>query len=101
MRKHRTTDDLLARIRGEYLERPGLRLTFRQACRLWGLDENACMAALDALVRVNFLTRRVDGTYVRATEGRPPATRPQMLKAELRAGRETADAAKRLPRRSD
>ena len=30
---------LVHRVRGEFLEMPGLRLTRAQAQRLWGLDE--------------------------------------------------------------
>lgn len=33
-----TREDLIVRISAEYLEMPGLRLTLRQALRLWGLD---------------------------------------------------------------
>ena len=29
---------LVQRVRGEFREMPGLRLTFAQACRLWQLD---------------------------------------------------------------
>jgi len=36
------TDDALIRIRGEYLEMPGLRLTTRQAQRLWHFDHARC-----------------------------------------------------------
>ena len=35
-------EDILRRIRGEYLEMPGLRLTSVQAQRLWGLDARTC-----------------------------------------------------------
>jgi hypothetical protein len=35
-------ESLVARIRGEYREMPGLRLTFAQACRLWQLDAPTC-----------------------------------------------------------
>ncbi len=38
-----TDDRLLARIRGEYDEMPGLRLTFPQACRLWQIDGTTCL----------------------------------------------------------
>jgi hypothetical protein len=36
------TDQILRRIRAEFLEMPGMRLTFSQAKRLWGLDEQTC-----------------------------------------------------------
>jgi DNA-binding IclR family transcriptional regulator len=56
---------LLTRIRGEYLEMPGLRLTPAQARRLWGLDVSECERLLDALVRARFLRRTPDGAYQR------------------------------------
>jgi hypothetical protein len=40
-------DSLAARIRGEYREMPGLRLTFAQACRLWQVDASTCETLLD------------------------------------------------------
>jgi hypothetical protein len=54
---------LLSRIRGEYREMPGLRLTFTQACRLWQLDGNTCHQVLDRLVVERFLQRTPDGAY--------------------------------------
>lgn len=63
-----TTDDLLRRICGEYLEMPGLRLKREQAQRLWGLDGPTCADLLDALVKRGFLRRLTDGTYARMTE---------------------------------
>jgi hypothetical protein len=56
--------DLLTRIRMEYLEMPDLRLTNRQARRLWNLEQAACDAILAALVRDHFLSQTVDGSYV-------------------------------------
>jgi hypothetical protein len=56
----------LDRVRGEYLEMPGLSLTERQAQRLWGLDHEACKTLLEALVRAGFLRRTQHGGYVRA-----------------------------------
>jgi hypothetical protein len=78
-----THDDLVVRISAEYLEMPGLRLTLAQALRLWGLDEPTCSAALQTLLESKFLSRRIDGTYARATDGQ--LTRFSMLKAELAA----------------
>ena len=62
-------DQLVRRIRGEYLEMPGLRLTRAQAQRLWGLDEQTCAQLLDSLMEDRFLLRRDDGTYARLAEG--------------------------------
>jgi DNA-binding GntR family transcriptional regulator len=58
-------DLLLYRIRGEYLEMPGLRLTLEQAARLWQMDTAICAAALMQLIADGFLTRTQRGAYVR------------------------------------
>jgi Fic family protein len=63
------SDALLHRIRGEYLEMPGLRVTFAQACRLWQLDEATCEAVLNVLVEQRFLRKSGCG-YVAAVSGR-------------------------------
>ena len=66
---------LLMRIRGEYVEMPGLRLTSRQAGRLWNLDQTACEEILATLVQELFLSRTSDGAYLRRDTGHhvPPA----------------------------
>ena len=51
----------LVRIRAEYLEMPGLKLTMPQARRLWGLDDVTCDTALAALVNAKFLSRTSEG----------------------------------------
>jgi hypothetical protein len=56
---------LLLRIRGEFLEMPGLRLTLRQAMRLWHLDAETCEAALRLLVEHRFLVHGAHGTFRR------------------------------------
>ena len=58
--------DALRRVRGEYMEMPGLRLTEAQARRLWGLDELSCALLLQALVDAHFLLRTRDGAFMRA-----------------------------------
>ena len=58
---------LLNRIRGEYLEMPGLRLTVPQALRLWGQPQDVCEYALSRLVEDGFLRRTADGAFVRHT----------------------------------
>ncbi len=60
--------ELLQRIRGEYLEMPGLRLTAEQARRLWSLDLGTCISLLEALVDSKFLARTNDGKYFRLSE---------------------------------
>jgi hypothetical protein len=60
------TADSLQRIRAEYLEIPGLRLTKPQVQRLWALDPARCDALLETLIDVKFLTRTHGAQYVRA-----------------------------------
>jgi hypothetical protein len=57
-------ESLVARIRCEYQEMPGLRLTLAQACRLWQVDAAACEASLEQLVRDGFLYKTASGAYV-------------------------------------
>ena len=64
------TDEVLRRVQGEFLEMPGLRLTPRQARRLWGVDEALCEAVIDALVSARFLFRTSDGAVMRAEDAR-------------------------------
>ncbi len=59
--------ELLQRIRGEYLEMPGLSLTAAQAHRLWSLDLSTCVTLLETLVEAKFLGRTHDGRYFRLT----------------------------------
>jgi hypothetical protein len=60
--------DALQRIRNEFLEMPGLRLTAAQAQRLWSLERLMCESLLAALVDTKFLTRTRDGAFVRRAE---------------------------------
>ena len=57
--------ETLDRIQGEYQQLPGLRLTFAQAQRLWGMDRDVCRALLAALVDARYLALDSDGTFVR------------------------------------
>lgn len=54
---------LTERIRAEYQEAPGLRLTVAQAARFWGLDPATCEQAFQKLEAAGFLVRRGDGSY--------------------------------------
>lgn len=56
--------DLIQRVRGEFLEMPGLCVTPAQARRLWGLDDASCSALLATLIETEFLFQTRDGTYV-------------------------------------
>ena len=54
---------LARRVHAEYREMPGLRLTVRQAARLFGLAPETASAVLDELRQVSILTCSDDGTY--------------------------------------
>ena len=75
--------ELLCRIRSEYLEMPGLCLTCVQAQRLWALDAATCARLLENLVETRFLHRRVDGQYRRVSDGDVNSQRTRMAKADM------------------
>ena len=58
--------DVLQRVRAEYREMPGLRLTQRQAQRLWNLDSTTCEAILKLLESTRFLRRTSNDSYMLA-----------------------------------
>jgi hypothetical protein len=63
----RSFDDASAtlwRIRGEYLEMPGLKLTVPQAARLWHLDQPSIEQLLNVLVADGILRRTPAGAYL-------------------------------------
>lgn len=71
---------LLARIRREFEDHPGIAMTLPQARRLWSLDEQAGSDAFHTLMAEGFL-QCVDDVYVWA--GAPaPHFRP--IEARLR-----------------
>jgi hypothetical protein len=49
--------ELLKRIRAEYMEMPGLRVTIAQGQRLFGLEWTLCQTVFDALVDEAVSTR--------------------------------------------
>lgn len=58
---------LLHRVRSEFLEMPGLRLTPAQASRLWAIDRATSERILDGLTAAGFLLRNREGAYLRAS----------------------------------
>jgi hypothetical protein len=57
---------LVQRVRSEFNEMPGLRLTPQQAARLWHVDSRACDQVIEALVGSAFLRWTAGGAIVRA-----------------------------------
>jgi hypothetical protein len=58
------TEATRRRVRAEFLEMPGLKLTVSQAQRLWGMDQPTCEALIDELTESRFLARTRDGAFV-------------------------------------
>lgn len=57
--------EALRRVKAEYLEMPGLRLTRDQAARLWAFEPQLCDAVLTALVDAQFLVCTRGARFVR------------------------------------
>ena len=57
---------LATRIRAEYEESPGLRLTELQIQRLFMLERDVCSVVLSSLVEAGFLSRDASGRYRKA-----------------------------------
>ena len=74
--------EVLNRLRAEFLEMPGLRLKSEQVQRLCGVERTICQLALDSLVDAKFLCVKSDGAYGRLTDGEISLPRP--AKADLR-----------------
>ena len=76
-------ESLVARIRGEYGEMPGLRLTFAQACRLWQVDASTCEMLLEQLVREAFLYKTDNGAYIALSETVGPQAKAQLRRERV------------------
>jgi hypothetical protein len=53
------------RVREEFREMPGLRLSLAQATRLWGLEHETCRIVIDRLVASAFLRWTPTGCITR------------------------------------
>jgi hypothetical protein len=63
------TNALVARIKSEFNESPGMCLTLRQGARLWGIAPEECVTVVDRLVAENFLRWTRNGELVRSESG--------------------------------
>jgi hypothetical protein len=59
------------RVRGEFVEMPGLELTLPQAVRLWTLGTDDCRYVIDALVDAGFLKWTPRRTVIRTGRDLP------------------------------
>ena len=88
------SEQVLQRICAEYVEMPGLRLSRKQAQRLWGLDEESCGQILEFLVKTGFLKLAAPDTYGRLTEG--PVAFPRLRTAQGHLNRAALPAMKQV-----
>jgi hypothetical protein len=77
----RTIPDVINRLRGEFLDMPGLRLTSAQVQRLCTIDPVICQLVLDSLLHEGFL-RVTHGLYARRATGQH--TRPAKADIDTR-----------------
>ena len=68
-REHGSRETLRCRVRAEFEEMRGLRLSIPQAIRLFGLREDVCRRILDALTEDGLLRRTSDEKYGRRDIG--------------------------------
>jgi hypothetical protein len=64
-----SAQQMLDRVRGEYLEMPGLSLKLAQIQRLCGVSREACERVLDVLVATKFLRLKSNGNFTRVGDG--------------------------------
>ena len=81
----RTIEDVLNRLRAEFMEMPGLHLRPAQVERLCGVERTTCQMVLDVLVDEEFLCVKVDGHYARRTTGHQPHPAKADLRTNARA----------------
>ena len=68
-------EEALVTMQTEWMHMPQLRLTRRQAQRLWSLSTEVCDAAFAVLVTRGFLGQTADGAYARHAFIRSAASR--------------------------
>ena len=57
--------ELQRRVQADFIEMPGLTLTYEQAVRLWACHPTVCRAVLESLVNARFLIRTRRAAFMR------------------------------------
>ena len=57
------------RVRADFIEMPGLSLTYEQAVRLWACHPVVCRAVLESLLESQFLVRNRRAAFTRRENG--------------------------------
>ncbi len=81
----RTIQDLLTRLRSEFLEMPCLCLTSEQVQHLCGIERTICQMVLDTLIDERFLCLTPDGRYACVTSGPRPVQAKAYIRIDTRA----------------
>src|SRR5262245_9158239 len=68
VRKDSAFQRVIERIRAEFQEMPGMRLTAEQIARLCGIDRSRCAEALERLLAADYLQLADDGSYSRPSD---------------------------------
>src|SRR5262245_32542195 len=90
-----SVQDIVERVRAEFMEMPGLRLTTAQIQRLCGIEPNVCRAVLDSLVQAGFLWASPNGTYARVSDERIARPSPARGSVERALDRRASHAGRR------
>lgn len=65
IRSAKEIEMMVATVRREFEEMPGLTLTAEQARRLWALEPRVCGVVLDHLVKAGYLCQTPTGRYTK------------------------------------
>jgi hypothetical protein len=57
--------ELQRRVQADFIEMPGMSLTYEQAVRLWACHPVVCRAVLESLVESQFLVRNRRAAFTR------------------------------------
>jgi hypothetical protein len=83
-------NNVIKRVRAEYLVMPGMQLKAEQVQRLCGIEGTTCQVELDLLVDEKFLCVKSDGQYARLTTGHHPHPAKAGLRTNTRAKKAAA-----------
>ena len=61
---------LVTRVRAEFMEMPGLRLSIAEATRLWGMDHSVCSTVLESLVRMDLNDEQRAAKMLKGVKGK-------------------------------
>lgn len=78
---------LIDRIRREFTDLPGLKLTPAQACRLWHVDEEVCRTAMTSLITEGVLRQTPSGAFIALPSPRGRTAKAPLAESGVRPAR--------------